>query len=56
MLFRKEFVIVEIHKSGVKITHRLNGSKQTIETAIERYKGRAIDYVMVGRNGMVVWV
>lgn len=56
MLFKKEFVIVEIRKSGSKTTHHINGSKQIIEAAIERYKSRAIDYLMVGRNGMVVWV
>ena len=56
MLFKKKFVIVEIHKSGVKITHHINGSKQNIESAIEQYKKRANDYVMVGMNGMVVWV
>ena len=57
MLFKKKkFVIVEIRKSGAKITHYLSGSKDNIECAIERFKGRSIDYVMVGNEGMVVWV
>ena len=57
MLFKKKkFVVVEIRKSGAKITHYLSGSKDNIECAIERFKGRSIDYVMVGNEGMVVWV
>lgn len=56
MLFKKKFVVVEIRNSGVKITHYLSGSKQSIESTIKEFKDRANDYAMVGKDGMVVWV
>lgn len=56
MLFKTKFEVVEIHKSGLRVTHYLSGSKKDIMKEVDLYKRTFKEYEMVGKNGMIVWV
>ena len=55
MLFEIKFEVVEIHKSGLKVTHYLKGKRKDVKEDIEMYKKNSKDYKMIGKNGMIVW-
>lgn len=55
-MFTMEFEVVEIRKSGAVITHYLKGKKKDVKKDIETFKFNAVNYELVGKNGMVVWV
>lgn len=57
MLFKTKFVVVEVNKrSGVTITHYLNGSRKEVNESVKKFKMNSNNYQMVGKNGMIVWV
>ncbi|MCM1090088.1 MAG: hypothetical protein NC413_04545 [Muribaculum sp.] len=55
MLFKKNFKVVEIHESGLRITHYLSGKAKDVEKDIEMFKNNSKSYEMMGKEGMVVW-
>lgn len=55
MLFNKNFEVVEVFESGLRVTHYLRGTKKAIEKDIEMYKESSKSYQMVGKNAMIVW-
>lgn len=57
MLFKTKFVVVEVYKrSGVTVTHYLNGSRKDVNESVKKFKMNSNNYQMVGKNGMIVWV
>ena len=58
MLFKTKFKfeVVEIHKSGLRVTNYLSGRKKDVMKEVELYKRTFKEYEMVGKNGMIVWV
>lgn len=55
MLFESNFEVLEIHDSGVKITHLMRGKRKDIKRDIEMFKKNSKDYMMVGKKFMIVW-
>lgn len=56
MLFNNyTFEVVEIFKSGARVTHYHMGRKKAVMNDIEQYKKNYKKYQMVGKNGMIVW-
>lgn len=56
MLFHKNFEVVTIYESGLRITDYLKGKRKDVDKDIETMKNNAKEYQMVGKNGMIVWV
>ena len=56
MLFDITFEVVEIRENGVRVTHYLKGSRRAVKKDIENIKKNVKDYMMVGKNGMIVLV
>ena len=55
MLFKKKFKVVEILKNDVTVVTWLEGKPKDVNKDIEDYQKNAKRYVMVGKEGMVVW-
>lgn len=55
MLFDKKFEVIEVYKSGARITTYLHGSRKDVNKDIEKIKKNAKEYQLVGKNGMIVW-
>lgn len=57
MLFNNyTFEVVELYKSGCRVTTYHRGSKKAVMNDIEQYKKNCREYQMVGKKGMIVWV
>lgn len=56
MLFEMKFEVVEIRDSGARITHYLKGKKRDVKKDIEMFKNKSKDYMMVGKEAMIVWM
>ena len=54
-MFNKKFKIVEIHDSGVVVTHYLKGKRNEVKKDIEAFKKIFKKYEMIGKDGMIVW-
>lgn len=55
MLFTKRFKVIEVYKSGLRVTSYLNGTKKAVENDIENIKKNAKSYEMVSKDAMIVW-
>lgn len=55
-MFNIRFEVIEVYESGVRVTHYLKGKRKDVKKDIELYKAKAKKYIMVGKNGMVMWV
>ena len=57
MLFNNyRFEVVQIYRSGTRVTSYHIGRKKAVLRDIERYKKNCKSCQMVGTNGMIVWV
>lgn len=57
MLFNKKFTVVAIIESkDMRCTYQLEGKRKDVNEDIEKFKKKAIEYEMVGKDGMIVWL
>lgn len=56
MLFNKKYEVIEIHDNGVRITHVLKGTKKDVNKDIEMYKEKCKDFMVIGKEAMIVWM
>ena len=54
-IFKKTFEISEIHEDGTKLTHVITGTKKEIRETIKMYQVISKNYLMIGKEGMIVW-
>ena len=54
-MFKTKFEVIEIYKSGVRVTNRLEGKRRDVEKDVELFKNRSKDYQMVGKKAMLVF-
>lgn len=54
-MFNKKFEVIEVYKSGLRVTNYLRGTKKAVNKDIEMYKANFKDYQMIGKNTMIVW-
>lgn len=55
MLFEVNFEVIEVFKSGARVTHLLRGKRSDVKKDVENFKRNAKDYQMVGKKTMIVW-
>lgn len=54
-LIDTEFTIIEVYKSGARVTHLFRGRRKDVMKDVENWKRHFGDYMMVSKKVMIVW-